>query len=269
MLCRLRITLYFTSVLHQIIFVLLVSIHYILCQQGMAAVSQSNWFGSAESNTCRCWKRSRLFWGDQNCIIQTSFALSQTNIESGQWKILSFGLQKPLCIQVSEQGRDEQQNRDNAASNVDVGKTGVRGVLLGCNKPKGWGSTLPSPGLTLYLLCLTNAAVTQNAPGKGKTWVSICHGEDKVLTRLVTSCWECSPKLWCFCTHPGVEEATVASLDLSGLCALYWGQENDHPLKQSVAWEEAAGQEEGNQEQCEKWLMKETTCVGNHIHSAM
>lgn len=87
--------------------------------------------------------------------------------------ILSFGLQKPLCIQVSEQGtsldRDEQQNRDNAASNVGVGKTEVRGILLGCNKPKGWGSTLPSPGLTLYLLCLTNAAMTQNAPGKGKT----------------------------------------------------------------------------------------------------
>lgn len=103
--CRLHTTLYFTSALHQIIFVLLVSIHYILCQSSKVCQQCHIQIDLAEQSQtpADAGRHQDCFWGAQNCIIQTSLALSQNSIESGQWKILSFDLQTPLCIQVSEQ----------------------------------------------------------------------------------------------------------------------------------------------------------------------
>lgn len=89
------------------------------------------------------------------------------------------------------------------------------------------------------------------------------HGEDKARPGLVTPCWECSPKLWCFCMHSGVEEAPVSSLDLSGLFA---GAGN-WPAPQAECGLRG-GQETGNQEKCEKWLMmRKNPCREPHLQS--
>lgn len=122
--CRLYIALDFSSALHQTIFVLFASIHYIPCHSGKVRQQCCNQigeqFGKAESQPLTGAGRDQEdCLGAQNCIIWTSLSLSQASIELGQLKILSFDLQKPLCIQVSEQGTpldtDDQKNRDNAA----------------------------------------------------------------------------------------------------------------------------------------------------------